>query len=237
MVMLSLQSLGSGERARLDQLVEELRETVRLDEKIAELNEVEQAVWRAVLRAFAERGHAPDRVELGSLVPGRPDTIASVLRDLAAKDIIVLDDTTGGIVAAYPFSARPTPHRVTLDGREVYALCAIDALGIAGMLKRPIQIDSTCAHCGARVSLAVTADGETITEAEPSSTLVWAGVAVAGQGCCAVILCPEINFFCSPSHLEAWRQGHLDVEGEALGLLPALYVANRIFARLLDEGR
>ena len=37
--------------------------------------------------------------------------------------------------------------------------------------------------------------------------------------------------------LKLWRQGHQEVEGEALGLLPALYVANRIFARLLDEGR
>lgn len=234
---LSLQSLGPAERARLDQLVEELRKMVRLDEKSDELNEIEHAVRRAVLQAFAERGRAPGPAELKSLVPGGPDRIDSVLQDLAAKDVIFLDRASGAIVGAYPFSARPTPHRVRLDGREVYALCAIDALGIAGMLKQPIQITSACPHCGARIGLAVTADGETITEVEPSSILVWAGVAVAGQGCCAVTLCPEINFFCSPAHLETWRQGHQGVEGEALGLLPALYVANRIFARLLDEGR
>lgn len=123
---------------------------------------------------------------------------------------------------------------MSLEGLEVHALCAIDALGIAGMLKQPIQITSACAQCGIQVHVAVSADGETITEVEPSSILVWAGVAVAGHGCCAVILCPEINFFCSRSHLEAWRQAHQDVVGEALGLLPALDVANRIFARLLE---
>lgn len=234
---LSLQSLGPAERARLDQLVEELPERVRFHERLSELNNVEHAVWQAVLQAFAEGSRAPDQAELGSLVLGGPDRIGSVLRDLAAKDLIVLDAATGSIVAAYPFSATPTPHWVRLEGREVYALCAIDALGIAAMLKRPTRITSACAHCGARVSLAVTADGEKITEAEPSSILVWIAVAVAGQGCCAMTLCPEINFFCSSAHLEAWRWGQGEVEGEARGLLPALYVANRIFARLLEERR
>lgn len=232
-----LQSLGSAERAWLDQLVEELRETVRFDERLSELNKDEHAVWQVVLHAFAEGSRAPSPAELGSLVPGGPDKIGSVLRDLAAKDLIVLDAASGGIVAAYPFSARPTPHVVRLEGREVYALCAIDALGIAAMLKRPTRITSTCAHCGNQVGLAVTADGETITEAEPSSILVWIAVAVAAQGCCAVTLCTEINFFCSPAHLEAWRWGHGEVEGESHGLLPALYVANRIFARLLTSRR
>ena len=107
---LSLQRLGPAQRARLDKLVEELRETVRLDEKSAELNEVEHAVRRAVLRAFAERGHAPNRAELGLLVPGGPEKIASILQDLAAKDVVVLDAASGAIIGAYPFSARPTPH-------------------------------------------------------------------------------------------------------------------------------
>lgn len=231
---LSLQSLSSAERTWLDQLVEELQERVRFGKRLSELNEVEHAVWQAVLQAFAERSRAPSPAELGSLVPGGPDQIESVLQGLVAKDVIVLDEASGGIVAAYPFSARPTPHRVRLEGREVYALCAIDALGIAAMLKRPTRITSACAHCSNQVSLAVTADGETITEAEPSSIMMWIAVAVAGQGCCAVTLCPEINFFCSPAHLEAWRWAHGEVEGEARGLLSALYVANRIFAHLLE---
>ena len=40
-------------------------------------------------------------------------------------------DQAGVIVALYPFSTVPTPVRVRLDGAERYAMCAIDALGIA----------------------------------------------------------------------------------------------------------
>ncbi len=41
----------------------------------------------------------------------------------------------GKIIAAYPFSIRPTRHRVELEnGVTVSAMCAIDALGIPPMV-------------------------------------------------------------------------------------------------------
>ena len=54
-----------------------------------------------------------------------------------------LRSLTGGERAFYPFSGHPTPHRVRFDGREVYAMCAIDALGVAPMLHRPIEVVSS----------------------------------------------------------------------------------------------
>src|SRR5581483_7891505 len=49
---------------------------------------------------------------------------------LAREDLVHTDDE-GAITVAYPFSAHPRGHEVTLGGRVVQAMCAIDALGIA----------------------------------------------------------------------------------------------------------
>jgi Pyridine nucleotide-disulphide oxidoreductase/Alkylmercury lyase len=44
----------------------------------------------------------------------------------------------------YPYSATPTRHRVRVDDRvEVFAMCAIDALGIAFMVGEPTRVTST----------------------------------------------------------------------------------------------
>lgn len=64
--------------------------------------------------------------------------MASPLSDTAASlveaDLLRIDGDRR-VVVAYPFSAQPTRHRVTLhDGRTYYAMCAIDALGIPYML-------------------------------------------------------------------------------------------------------
>ena len=78
-----------------------------------------------------------------------------LLRELHDRDVVRLDPH-GAIRAAYPFSAHPTPHVVHIADRpRVYAVCAIDALGIAAMLHRDITIDSTDPHNGQPISVTV----------------------------------------------------------------------------------
>ncbi len=50
---------------------------------------------------------------------------------LARLDLVYIERRVRLVSVAYPFSGFPTPHMVTLDGGvRVYAMCAIDALGI-----------------------------------------------------------------------------------------------------------
>src|SRR5258706_507532 len=79
--------------------------------------------------------------------------LAATLADLAGHDLIQRDVATGRIRAAYPFSGVPTPHRVTLSRKaagspheradqhkraeqQVFAMCALDALGIPLLLRQ-----------------------------------------------------------------------------------------------------
>jgi len=59
-----------------------------------------------------------------------------ILADLQSHDLLVMDNSASAIIYAYPFAGQPTDHRVEPSGRELYAVCAIDALGVAGMFQK-----------------------------------------------------------------------------------------------------
>lgn len=112
-----------------------------------------------VLRAFLDRGGL---VPVDEIVAGLPRDLAEAL----GKALIRLDDDDlirirdGHVDIAYPFSASPTAFVVRLpDGRERYACCAIDALGIAPMVGQPVEIRSRCHHCGTPLAFSATPEG------------------------------------------------------------------------------
>ncbi|MFD4210880.1 organomercurial lyase, partial [Micromonospora tulbaghiae] len=101
-----------------------------------------RAVHQAVLRHFAATGHAPEPADLAAAAASAGRTAADVLAELACEDFLTLD-AAGRISAAYPFCAVPTPHRLRLaSGVEAWAMCAIDALGVAAMLHQDVTVSS-----------------------------------------------------------------------------------------------
>lgn len=55
------------------------------------------------------------------------------MRELRARDLVGIDETTDAITHAYPFSERRTGHRVELRGRSLNSLCAVDARSASGV--------------------------------------------------------------------------------------------------------
>ena len=131
-----------------------------------------------VLRLFVERAGPVSLTALRRAASGlTPARLGRELTRLDTQDLILLQD--GAVALAYPFSGLPTAFVVGLaNGQERYACCAIDALGIAAMLRQRIDIRSRCHHCGE--SLALAADP---TGAEPSAIdmMVWIGEREAGE--------------------------------------------------------
>ncbi len=96
------------------------------------------------------------------------------LAELHHKDVIRLDEA-GQIRAAYPFPAASTGHLVAIDaGPTVYAMCAIDALGIAAMLDRNITITSADPVTGAQIAVSIQRGQATW---RPGSAVVFVGAA------------------------------------------------------------
>lgn len=134
-------------------------------------------VLRWILRAFAERGGP---IPVSAVEASLPEWPATAVRDelatLDAKDLILMAQHE--IVLAYPFSATPTAFAVTLeDGRERFACCAIDALGIAAMLGARVRIRTRCHHCGESLELAADATGPL----GAGEVMVWVGKREEGE--------------------------------------------------------
>jgi hypothetical protein len=126
------------------------------------------------------RLHLLDRI----IEKGGPVSISSLIRSAAPLQIetdslihsmmdkrIIVADEAGTINFAYPVSALPTNHKVALkDGRGFYAMCAVDAMGAAFTFKQDIGVDSICADCGQKISIAI--EDEEIAELSPKSAHV-----------------------------------------------------------------
>ena len=101
-----------------------------------------------LLGAFLTETAPPD----GPVVAG----LAAERAALAAADLVHPDPATGTIAVAYPFSGRPTPYRVKLaGGPAVFAMCAVDALGIPQMLGRDGRISSLDPTSGQPITVEV----------------------------------------------------------------------------------
>lgn len=114
---------------------------------------------RHILRVFLQRGGPISAEEIASgFLDRSPDSVFASLAELDEKDLIWLRE--GRVDLAYPFSAAPTAFVVRLgDGRERYACCAIDALGVAPMLGQSVRVASQCHHCGEPIEFGVDPGG------------------------------------------------------------------------------
>src|SRR6266568_4033982 len=166
---------------------------------------------RAVLRRFLATG-APPAARWLRQAAADAGMGTSAVDELAAADAVHV--VNGVVAVAYPFSGTPTPHRVALDGLPaVYAMCAIDALGLPAMTGRDGQITSADPHDG--TPIVVTACGGAWSWT-PSSAVVVAGRATdCGTGCGSFkAMCPHTVFCATPESAHAWlaRHGGLDAQ-------------------------
>jgi Alkylmercury lyase len=199
--------------------------------RTARLRDRERAVYHWILRSFAA-GRAPEPSALASECDRHGVSLRGFLEVLAREDLVHADES-GGIVVAYPFSGRPTPHRVIFDGREVFAMCAIDALGTAPMLDRPVEVISTDPVDGKEIRVALSPDGS--ASWQPEQAVVLTGRTCddeAFRGCCQVL-----NFFASPGNAEQYLRRHTDVSGFQISIPQAIESARLIFGRVLVASR
>jgi len=181
----------------------------------------------ALLQLYAEHGRAPTPGALANRAALSEPAIRPLLEALRRRDLVVLDGDK--IVGAYPFTDRETGHRVTLDGRTLNAMCAVDALGIGAMVDRDIAIASHCRHCGAPIRITTRDRGQGLAQIEPRTAVMWQSVRYEGA-CAANSLCATTVFFCSDDHLSAWpRERSADEPGFRLSIDEALEAGRALF--------
>ena len=197
----------------------------------------EDRVRSSLLRLYRERGRAPAVADLARYAGlGEADVRESLLR-LRERDMVVLDAQAETIEGAYPFTERDTGHRLTIDGRTVNAMCAIDALGVGDMCGSDIEIESRCRACDAPIRITIRERGRALEAVQPETAVVWLGLRYEG-GCAARSLCTVTSFFCADDHLDAWRREQKsELPGARLSVAEAFEAGRAIFRQSLTTDR
>ncbi len=187
---------------------------------------------RALLRFFERHGRSPINGELAELAAEahlRREAVEAAVAELAHVDLLALDER-GEVASAYPYSGRPTRHRVEFaDGGSVHAMCAVDALGIPLMTGRDATVTSTDPSSGRAIRVEVRDGG---VHWDPAEAGVFVG-RKRGKGSIAETCCQVIDFFASPEAAAEYHQRG-DTQGMWLDQAQALEAGRLAFAALLD---
>jgi hypothetical protein len=187
-------------------------------------------VHQTILRHFAITGSTPQPADLAQLAAHLGLDPHDALRQLAADDLVAVDDT-GTLVAAYPFSPTPTAHVVTLDDVRTFAMCAIDALGTPYMLDTDATITSADPQTGQPIDVTITAGTSTFEPA--NAVVVYAATATGGRS--VDTCCSTINFFASQYSARTWLADRPHLTASILDQNEAVRLAREIFEPLLHD--
>jgi len=198
-------------------------------DRLGALGAGERSVHRRILRQLASGRSVTDEqlAEWAAAEGLDADEVATTLEE---HDLAHRDRERGGIGIAYPFSAKPTAHRVRLaGGAEVFAMCALDALGIAFMTDQATQVSSSDSVSGEPIEISVDPAGS--SHWRPQGAVVV--VACAGSGPSAAWLCPNTNFAASTAEGRAALDAVAGASGMLLSLPDAIEAGGSIFGSML----
>lgn len=143
--------------------------------------------------------------------PASPEEIASSSGKSLEEVRAVLGEFPGaewdgqGRVVGLGLTLQLTPHRLTLEGRTLFAWCALDALLFPVLLGWPAIIESPCRSTGDPVRIEVRPAG--IEAVEPPSAVV-SVVAAWDLANIRSVGCNNSHFFSSPEAAIRWFERH-----------------------------
>lgn len=181
-----------------------------------------------VLRSFVEKGRILTREEMAQYVDQLEDAV-NVLKEM---DMVVFSED-GTPVGAYPFSMQAREHSVRVNGYQVYAMCALDALAVSPMFGVKTHISSCCRITGDPVS--IQQSGKTIVNPDEAGAIhfgiIWG--AANADSCCADSLCMEMMFLRDSEIARQWLADDPD-NREVFTLQEAVEFGGRFFVPLLS---
>lgn len=121
--------------------------------------DVDSQVKLAIYKHFAETGTAPSAGQIAEQSDADVESVHRAFLRLQDQHVLTLEPDGTTIRMAPPFSGVPTQHTVVVDGKQYFANCAWDSLGIPAALQRPGAVRSRCEQSGEPFHLNIGADG------------------------------------------------------------------------------
>ena len=191
---------------RLAKALSRLHDLLPLKERQQSLDRNLVDLHRGVLRSMVEQGRPLTRAEMEARLGGEEAAARAVallgsfdlvvrnsltVRDAVTNQLVVLDAKGGEIAGAYPLTTEATPHKLSFNGHQLYAMCAVDALSVGVLFDLEVRIESSCHVTGEPVS--IHQKGGRILNATPEGVCVgvrWQRLV----DCAAHVLCRQMVF-------------------------------------------
>lgn len=119
------------------------------------MNEDDRELRNLTYARFVELGRAPAAAEIAALAGLGIADVKVGWERLHAEHALVLNQVTGEIRMANPFSGVPTAYRVQAGGRWWYGNCAWDAFGICAALHEDGVVETSCPDCAEALHIEV----------------------------------------------------------------------------------
>jgi hypothetical protein len=196
------------------------KDGVEVDDR-GDAERLRRALVDGIFEPWTRVGRAPTPAEFAQrlqLPPADADRLLDRLQacgELVGSGILRVPESEL-IAVAWPLANVPTGITVTVQGgKPAFARCAIDALGVAQMMRKQTVVEAQARDNGARLRVVV--DGDQVTSAEPPGVVV-----VKGKGC------DNMSFFSSQRAAAAWQKAN-GGEGELFTLAQAVQRGAKIF--------
>ncbi|KAA1423927.1 organomercurial lyase MerB [Mumia zhuanghuii] len=149
-----------------------------------------------------------DPVTIEQLAAAAGRTLDEVRRGLAAVPDTEYDNQ--GRVIGQGLTLRPTPHRFTVAGEELYTWCALDTLIFPALLDRLAHVESVSPVSGEPIRVTVDPT-EGVTSVEPATAMV---SLVNPEEITSIrsSFCNQVHYFTSPEDAAGWLAEHRDAE-------------------------
>ena len=221
--------LAAQAEKRVSAAVARLNGILPLKARQEKLSEPLRRLHRDILNAYVEIGRTLSRDEIG----GRMENAADAIQTLAENDLIVVD-SEGELVGAYPFTMEQREHKLKVNGHQVHCMCALDALAVNPMFGAEVEITSRCRVSDQPVRLRQ--KRYRFHDADDTQDLFF-GIswnAASASSCCANSLCTEMIFLKGDLVAKNWRDQ--DAENrEIFTLDEAILFATDFFLPLLED--
>ena len=150
--------------------------------------------------ALLARGKPASPEEITAASAKSPEEVRATLDQFPSAEW----DKQGSVVGL-GLTLQLTPHRLELEGRTLFAWCALDALLFPILLERPASIESPCRGTGELVHIEVTSSG--IEAIEPTAAVV-SIVAARDLTNFRRVSCNNAHFFSCPEAASRWLEKH-----------------------------
>jgi len=187
-------------------------------------------VWRRLVHTTIRLLAEGRPIEAAEIADASGIPLDEVEQALAGMSDVERDEA--GRIVGMGLTMRPTPHVMRIDGKTLYAWCAMDTLAFASILDWPVTIESPDHASGEPIR--IEADGHRVRAAEPATAVVSWWVDPAGEGLRGT-LCGNGHFFASADSAAGWLA---ERPGASVLTLEAAFAAGRrmVFEALGESG-